>query len=74
MPGANCSIFGCTTSRYTSGVAIFGLPRGDDTYNVDWRRKLIHIITKDRVIDRSLRAQIEKNNLHVCELVSNTHT
>ena len=58
MSGENCSNCGCTTSR--SDVAIFGLPQDDDAYNVDWRRKLIHIITKDRLIDKSLRAQIEK--------------
>ena len=30
MPGANCSIFGCTKSRTTKGLAIFGIPKKDD--------------------------------------------
>ena len=68
MPGANCSIYGCTTSRYSQGMATFGLPKGEDTYNMEWRAKLVHIITKDRVIDQPLKKQIEKKTLHVCEL------
>ena len=30
MVGASCSIFGCSSSRRTSGVAIFKVPQGDD--------------------------------------------
>ena len=32
MPGANCSIFGCTKSRTTKGLAIFGIPEKDDEW------------------------------------------
>ena len=67
MPGANCSIFGCSSSRYTPDIAIFGLPQGDDDYNVEWRKNLVHIMTKDRVINQSLKKQIEKKTLHICE-------
>lgn len=67
MPGANCSIFGCSTSRRTTGISIFCIPQGNDEYNTSWRQKLIAVITKDRVVDNKLRTQIEKRNLHVCE-------
>nr|XP_047145142.1 uncharacterized protein LOC124818371 [Hydra vulgaris] len=67
MPGANCSIYGCTTSRYSHDIAIFSLPKGQDDCNVEWRRKLIEIITKDRLIDSALRKQIASESLHVCE-------
>ena len=67
MPGANCSIFGCNVSRSKSGIAIFKIPSGDDDYNTKWREKLIHIITKDRVIDHALKKQITDRKLHVCE-------
>ena len=67
MPGANCSIFGCTSSRYSKHITIFGLPKGNDEYNTTWRKKLINIITKDRVVDMSLKKQIENNSLHICE-------
>ena len=67
MPGANCSIFDCSTSRTSRGISIFGLPRGNDEYNMVWREKLINVITKDRVIDKKLRVQTEKRTLHICE-------
>jgi len=56
MPGANCSIFGCSTSRKTKGIAI------------EWRQKIVQIITRDRVIDQNLKKQIENRTLHTCEL------
>jgi len=40
MPGANCSIFGCSTSIKTKGIAIFRVPTGNDD-------------TRDRVIDQN---------------------
>ena len=45
MPGANCSIFGCSTSRKTKGVAIFKIPAGNDDFNKSWREKLVSIIS-----------------------------
>ena len=67
MPGANCSNFGCTTSRYKKGVAVLKVPGGDDEYNTSWRGKLVHVVTKDRVITPGLRNQIQKRTIHVCE-------
>ena len=40
MPGANCSIFGCTKSRTTKGLAIFGIPKKDDEWNRNLQRKV----------------------------------
>ena len=56
IPGANCSAFGCSASRSASGISVFGLPKGKDEYSKTWRDKLIHIITKDRVIDPAMNA------------------
>ena len=67
MPGANCSIFGCTKSRTTKGLAIFGIPKKDDEWHRDWREKLVNIITKDREIDADLKGQIEIKSLHFTE-------
>ena len=68
MPGANCSILGCSTSRKTKGIAIFRVPTGDDDYSKNYRQKLVDIITRDRVIDQQLKGQIERRTLHTCEL------
>ena len=68
MPGANCSIFGCTKSTTTKGLAKFVIPKKDDEQHRDWREKLVNIITKDREIDADLRGEIERKSLHICEL------
>ena len=68
MPRANCSIFGCTKSRLTKGLAIFGIPKKDDEWTRGWRENLVNIITKDREIDADLRDQIERKLLHICKL------
>ncbi len=67
MPGANCSIFGCGTSRKHVGVAIFRIPAETDELSKKTRKAWISIITKDRVVDDSLRRQIESGNLYVCK-------
>ena len=67
MPGANCSIFGCSTSRSKTGIGIFEVPLRTTDFNKKWRQELIAIITKDRVVDASLKHQIETNTLHICE-------
>ena len=68
MPRANCSIFGCTKSRTSKGLAILGIPKKDDEWHRDWREKQANIATKDREIDADLRGQIERKSLDICEL------
>ena len=67
MVGANCSIFGCSSSRRKSGVAIFKVPQGDDEWSSNWRKSIISVVTKDRVIYKALRKRIMKKNIFVCE-------
>ena len=67
MVGANCSIFGCSGSRRKSGVAIFKIPRGDDEWSSNWRKSIISLVTKDRVIDKALKERIVKKNIFVYE-------
>ena len=67
MPGANCSIFGCPVSRRYKEISIFKVPSGTNEFKLKWRRDLINIITKDRVVDQSLRKQIESDKLYICE-------
>lgn len=67
MPGANCSIFGCGTSRKHTGVGIFRIPQGEDDLSKKIRDAWISVITKDREVDQSLRQQIENRTLYVCE-------
>ena len=68
MPGANCAILNCSTSRNKKGIAIFRVPTGEDDFSKKWRENIINIVTKDRIIDGSLRKQIENKSLYTCEL------
>ena len=70
MPGGNCAIYGCSSSRTTPGVSLFNVPsRKEDPYMINCRNKIVDIITRDRVIDSSLRSQIQNCQLHVCEFI-----
>ena len=55
MPGDSCAIPGSSTSRATPGVALLGMPKSDDEYNVNWRKNIVNMITKIRVVDASLK-------------------
>ena len=60
MVGANCSIFGCSSSRTQSGVAIFKVTQEDDEWSFNWRKSIISVVTKDSIIDKALRERIMK--------------
>ena len=67
MPGANCSVFGCSTSRKSKGIGIFKLPAPTTDFNKQWRADLVNIVTKDRVVDKALKNQLADNNIHICK-------
>ena len=67
MVGANCSIFGCSCSRRTFGVAIFKIPQGDDEWNYYWRKSIISVVTKNRVIEKALIERIMKKKFSSVE-------
>lgn len=67
MPGANCSIYGCGTSRKHVGISIFKIPTKDDELSKKTREAWVRLVTRDREVDASLRKQIHENNIHICE-------
>ena len=67
MLGANCSIYGCSSSRKSKGCSIFKLPAPNNDFNKKWRGDLLNVIRKDRVVDDSLKRQIDADRLHICE-------
>ena len=70
MPGANCKIYGCSVSRKAQykDISIFKVPRVQDEFQNRWRTRFLSIATRDRVVDASLKRQIENHNIGVCEL------
>ena len=65
MPGANCSVFGCPVCRRKEYISLFKVPAGKNDFDKNWRTRLVAVITEDRVVDASLRAQVERNNLYI---------
>ena len=58
MPGVNCAVVGCGTSRRTKGIGILKLPAAKNAKYRRWREEWLSEITKTRVIDKALREKI----------------
>ena len=69
MPGPNCSIVHCGTSRRTKGIGIFRLPsdKSGDEAHKKWRDSLLVAILSGREKDQSFIELIKKSNVFVCE-------
>ena len=65
MPGENCSVVGCGSSRRTKCIGIFKLP--SKILHKEWREKWLNEITKCRVLDKSFKIQIENDRVYTCE-------
>ena len=71
MTGSNCSIVGCSTSRNANKtlevpIPIMRIPSGKKYGEEEWRKQMLNIITKDRVIDERFQKMIDKNDVFVC--------
>ena len=67
MPGANCAIFGCGTSRKQK-ISIFKLPNpAKGEFHKKCYRDILNIITRNRVVDEKLKKLIHENKLFICE-------
>ena len=65
MPGGNCCVVGCGTSRRTKGIGIFKLP--SIKTNHEWRKLWLNEVTKSRVIDKNFKEQLERDRVYTCE-------
>ena len=68
MPGENCSIYGCSTSRYKKykGIPIIKVPGGSDEFETEWRNDIVAVVLQTRELDKSLRDQIRNKRIYVC--------
>ena len=64
MPGYNCAIFDCSTSRRHEKIRISKVPLPNNEFNKKWNHDLINIITK---VDKPLKKRIASCNLYICE-------
>ena len=67
MPGSNCVIVNCGTSRYQKEISLVKLPTLKDVFPKKWQRDMLNIITRDHETDANLNQQSEKDTVHICE-------
>ena len=67
MPGENCAIPKCSTSRKNKDISIFKVPLPNNEFNKKWSKQLIDEILKYRQRDASLNERIQKYKLFICE-------
>ena len=65
MPGVNCSVTQCGSSRRTKGITLFKFPSAKTEALKTWRKELLSIITRDRVVDKHFQKQIDDDTVHV---------
>ena len=67
MPGSNCVIVNCGTSRYQKEISLLKLPTLKDEFHKKWQRDMLNIITRDRETNANLNRQIENDTVYICE-------
>ena len=67
MPVENCAFVGCSSNRRHKEISLFKLPTAKDETTKKWRREMLNVKTKDRVVDANSKKQIEKDRVYVCE-------
>ena len=65
MPGRNCCVVNCGSSRYHKSIGIFQLPSKKE--NPAWRKEFLAALTETRVKDVHFQELIEKNHVYTCE-------
>ena len=69
MPGANCALPQCGTTRrekYES-VGIFQVSQRTSERYVAWKKAVYDVVSKYREEDRAFKKQIEAGNVWICE-------
>ena len=74
MPGDNCAVLGCETSRRTEGVGIFKLPALKNEEYKTWRAQWLSELTKTRVIDTDFRSQVDNDRFTLAKYISKKRT
>ena len=67
MPGDNCCIPGCGSSRRTKGMGFFKLPDVKKEHFVEWKKKWLDEILKVMELDNDFKAQLQADSMHTWE-------
>ena len=58
----------CQEGPKYQSISLFKVPSGEGKFEANWRRKLVDIIMRERVIDGPLRERIKSKNVFICQL------
>ena len=63
----NCSIYGCPVSRKQKykGIGLYKVPGGNTSFDINWKKKLIDVVVRDRVVDGDLKERISKGRIFI---------
>ena len=67
MPGENCAVFGCGSSRRKKGIGIWKLPKAKDESYAKCRDEWLGEIKKTRDLDQSFKELIKNDRVFTCE-------
>ena len=69
MPGANCAIPECGSTRREAYVnrAIFQVPNRIGEFYEKWRKDILAVLLRFREADEALKKRIKTGNIYVCE-------
>lgn len=67
MPGDNCTVSGCGSSRGTKGTDIWKLPAAKDDAHKKWWDEWLKEIIGTREIDQEFHKRIEGNKVFTSE-------
>ena len=63
MPGGNCPFDGCSSNCSHKEIRLFKLQTAKDEITRKWRREMLNVITKDRMVDAYFKKQKEKDSV-----------
>lgn len=67
MPGDNCAVVGCDSSRIIKGIGVWKLPAPRNAEYKKWRDDWSNELTKTREIDENFKCLISNDRVHTCE-------
>jgi len=69
MPGKNCCFPQCTVSQTQrhAGIKLFKVTTRKDEFHSNWRKKVINIISRYRVLDKIFYDRLENGRVFICE-------
>ena len=56
----------CGSSRRSEIITLFKLPSPETEALKTWRKELLSVITRDRVVEKDVQKQTDNETVHVC--------